>query len=1620
MKSENNYKICSLSRFSLKDEYLMQEKYIKAEVKEAFDKKRSYSFFPDINIITELQNDKSFEHVEEKLVNLKNQIFREISQDNISLFNKLVNDARLSRRIIYSIYFVHKALSELKNLSMYKRRFVLIKERPAKPTIYHISNETTIISHIGQGPIWQEIPSIYLGLKIFDVLNKEAKINQSKLYENFKMLLVVQERAIETGYNHIEVYPAEFSKALNELLDAVIAFSVQYKIDDVEEPVKKVEKFTEENRKKILKNLNARLKYNDSEFDYNKCVNAIKTLEKLSRRYKKNNNKDSLNEIIELLVSASGHDLHEIRNKANIVLERIFSLKEYDAPLATEFYNIQVNENFSFKIKLPFNKSGFVIRIYNNSKESLIFTESDINYKEYNLKYNVINNQYETELNFNNYGHYDYVVLNKKQKTKEWLRENKTSGRINVMPNIKGEIILEVFVDIFGHTKVYWGDKEGHPGLVYNENGEVIRLGQLSDLAKHLPDLKDKYNISSLYLLGVQKRGENKEDWAVGASSASPFSPVSLTEIEPAIGGEDQFKILVKQAHKYDIKVIVDCIPHLNRQSKELSDENVVFCYDSSGNLTARASTDGRYGTWNDGKLLNYRRFEVWEWMRKSIETLIEKYDIDGIRFDSAHAVPIMMKKNNYQFIYSKKRTDQEMVEGRIILNDQFDDHFVTTGYYDCACRDIIAIPFHNYLMLNIERCIKKNKKDFFINIAECFWGHERFLARSGIVPYNASLFKVCENILHGTTDVREIYHLYDNYYPSVLPYGTELLGILGNHDERRALNTFGHRGLRAAVALTSFLSNIIMDFEGNAEGEGWKVYLDNIYVNWNNFEYAAHRSLERFYSEIYNMHSNVVGNGYLVWTNNNMVAAAMKFTQDDAWLGIFNFSNSNQSVSIQFDNPVLPIDDNGFYQVIDPLYSEITNTYNYYPGKELKTSRINSTVTYTDRVKFLHFKKITNIKEYYDKFIKDSFFRVYSISDTSKFESYYAYQQFVSNITSYETLEKFLVESIMPIFEDKEWHYFELTIKRIFYYIFKNKILTGSEIKNYLTLMYKSKNVQISLLGNALIKHNKKGAIVFMSAEAEPFFKSGGLANVVYELPRELVKNNEEVIVITGFYKNTDSKSVNKIFSASKKYNLKYSGLNVKFKIYDQEYEVGVYQAIVDGIKYYLFDHHELFDGLYWGITTAEKLKRRIGFARACAELICTANLKPYFTITNDAYTGLFNGIVRSDHVYYNNPNFKNTTYLHIIHNGGWQYFDTYDRYEHGFDYFKLFNLPHWTIDNFLDPVNSDKLNCMASGIRFADRNITVSPTYARQIECQCDGLENILNNVIGISNSIDKDFNMIIKKRFKKSGFIENNYKKLTRIIESNKKLKSKVEKRYSQILYGLDAIKKITNKNQKIIVNRVLNKMLLQVDRGLEVDPDKIIFCMIHRITEQKGFQLLLDASEGIFKQLGFQAIIGGSVSAGDSSGEQIAHGLWLLSQYYPESVNVKFGFQDISIPLLSTDIFCMPSLNEPGGISQIEALATGCLVVARATGGLRDTIIPIKRKNKKLEGNGFLFSDFTAWSFYDALERAMKFYESNSEEEINKLKNKISHSLSHWEKPTSEYVKNLYDLKEIIYT
>jgi len=1612
------------------------ERAVRLEIARAFAESRAFTALPDVRLLDLLRAGIPAADLQPDLHRLQDRIIEQVAAGDQTEEQRLKDDGRLSARLINALTCLHQAIASTERPQLQTRRFVLMRESPGTlglqaATLEILSNDQAegkkpqtafepIIARVGKGPQWVEAPTIYLPLRVFDVILTDRQHGRSLLFAALVQLLLVEERAIETGYAHTEELSADEIASLSGLATAIVEAAPAPAIArEVAAPKPApVKPFTERNQLQILALLDSRDPSDGSLFDFASNMKAIDEIEKHARRYRKSGDRASLREIVRLAVAASGHDLHEVRNRANLILERLFSAKDFDAPLATNFAGIVTGERYAFSFPLTEGKHSHILRIFRGKPVDGLITDRDIEFADVEMTLDASRGVFVAEHQFTEIGSYDYLVYRRSGKSLQWINQRRCSGRINVMPDLAGEIVLEIFPDIHGHSRMYWRDGSGHPGLVYNENGEIIRLGRFSDVTAHLEDLKERYRITMIYMLGVQQRGKNREDWAPEATSPSPFAPMSLTMLEPSLGGETEFRELVERAHALDVRVIVDTIPHLNRHATEVPDDWRVRCYDENGQLVVRASTDGKFGSWNDGALMNYRKFEVWEWLTNSVVKLIKEFGIDGIRFDSAHSVPIMMKRNNFPFLYDKSRNVSDIVEGTIIVNDRENDQFITTGYYDSACREVIANPFQTYLVGAIHQAVRETGKSFFVYLAECYWGRERYLAKSGIVPYNSALFKICEQIIHGTTDVREIYHLYDSYYPQALPPGTELLGILGNHDERRALNTFGQRGLNAAVGLTSFMSHMIMDYEGSAEGEGWKVFLDNIYVNWNQFEYASHRSVERFYDQIYDFHRRSRGRGYLVWANNNLVAAALKFYGNGMTLGLFNFSNENQACSVQFDSTMLPIPDDGFYRVVDPLYSSVTNHYNYFTGRELRVSRLHTTVSYTDRVKLLSLEAVENPPQLYDEFMRDSFFRMCTVSEPDDFPSYFAFREIASHIGTFEEFAQFAEQTLIALFDEQNERFLELGLKRALFHIGRIGLKSGNELLKYIDRLRTSGNKRIAGLGASLHLHNERGPIIFVSAEADPFSKYGGLANVVYELPRELVALGESVYVITPLYRFGDDKATQKMQKAIRKYNVTYTGVNVRFMIQGTEYEVGVHYGVVDGVKYYLLDHHEFFDGLYWGYTSVEKLRRRIAFARACAEVMSRFDLHPSYTFTNDAYAGVFNAIVKLDPHYSGSLTFTRNSFIHLIHNGGWQYFDSYHRYENGFDLFELFNLPMWKVDDFSDPVHGEKLNCMSAGIRCADRVITVSPSYARQLTVASDGLEHLLTEVTGINNAIGRDFLSQMQRRFDDSGIVDTCYPRLIELLADDKPLKARIESRYAEILDGARACEKINDPRRRDMVTRVRNKLLMQIQEGLTVDPDRLVFSMIHRIVDQKGFQLLLDASEGVFRHLGYQGVIAGPVSHGDQKAEEIARGLSALGSYYPGTAAVHIGFHDVSISLLSSDVFLMPSQYEPGGISQLEAFACGCLVVARATGGLRDTVFPIHKASRSITGNGFLFTDYSPSAFFDAMERCARFFSDSSDELVEDVRNFAKMSVGYWDRSASRYIEEIYAMKEVI--
>jgi len=238
-------------------------------------------------------------------------------------------------------------------------------------------------------------------------------------------------------------------------------------------------------------------------------------------------------------------------------------------------------------------------------------------------------------------------------------------------------------------------------------------------------------------------------------------------------------------------------------------------------------------------------------------------------------------------------------------------------------------------------------------------------------------------------------------------------------------------------------------------------------------------------------------------------------------------------------------------------------------------------------------------------------------------------------------------------------------------------------------------------------------------------------------------------------------------------------------------------------------------------------------------------------------------------------------------------------------------------------------KLSFLKGGLVYADAITTVSPTYAREIQTEefgC-GLDGVLRErrgaLRGILNGIDAEI--------------------------WNPMSDPRIAERYSW----------------SSLEKKAANKLALQRRMNLPEDAAAPLLGAVCRFTHQKGVDLLAGAAEELVA-LGAQLCMLGR-------GErELEAALAALAARHPASVAVAIGFNEDLAHLIEAgaDLFLMPSRFEPCGLNQMYSQRYGTPPVARATGGLVDTIADGE--------TGFLFERAEAAALVAALKRALVVY------------------------------------------
>ncbi|MCW8996467.1 MAG: glycogen synthase GlgA [Psychromonas sp.] len=480
-------------------------------------------------------------------------------------------------------------------------------------------------------------------------------------------------------------------------------------------------------------------------------------------------------------------------------------------------------------------------------------------------------------------------------------------------------------------------------------------------------------------------------------------------------------------------------------------------------------------------------------------------------------------------------------------------------------------------------------------------------------------------------------------------------------------------------------------------------------------------------------------------------------------------------------------------------------------------------------------------------------------------------------------------------------------------------------------------------------MEHNKL-KILFVSSEVEGFSKTGGLADAAKSLPIELRNLGHEVKIITPFYR-----SINHREHAQHRLNLTLqtdqSRPDIPFKVKELMLE-GIPVLTIDNPHY--FDRLELYGEDHHAYQ--DNGERFAFFCLAALEACDAIDFTPDIIHCNDWHTGLIPFLLKTR--YQDSQRFSLTKTVMTTHNACYQGI---------FDKSQLNLIPE--ISACMDErvlENYNYINYLKMGLIYADKINTVSPNYASEVLTTI-GSHGMSDTFIARIH----DFEGIL------NGCDYHEWDPQTdTLIPAN---------------FSADDLK------GKAVCKKELQKKLALPEAEVP------IFGMVCRITEQKGFSILLPILERLLKHK-LQLIIVGS---GDPS---ITGQLSAIAKHYPE----KFKFVDSYDNKLShmveagVDFFVMPSIFEPCGLNQLYSFAYGTLPIVRAVGGLKDTVLDYDQDPDN--ANGFVFQDPNPNQLLNLMRRALLFY-IEQPEEMTRLKKQAMSSRFDWS-TSAKYYNRLY--------
>ena len=469
---------------------------------------------------------------------------------------------------------------------------------------------------------------------------------------------------------------------------------------------------------------------------------------------------------------------------------------------------------------------------------------------------------------------------------------------------------------------------------------------------------------------------------------------------------------------------------------------------------------------------------------------------------------------------------------------------------------------------------------------------------------------------------------------------------------------------------------------------------------------------------------------------------------------------------------------------------------------------------------------------------------------------------------------------------------------------------------------------------------------ILMVASEANPFYKTGGLADVIYALSKQFVKLGHNVSVCVPYYTKIGKQKLIKadmLFS----FNVKMNWRTIPCEVFTQDFE---------GIHYFFIKQDNYF-GRTSFYSYFDDGERFAFLSDAVTELIKKLPFRIDILHVHDWQPGMLPAIIKVKEN--DNPIFKNIKTVLTIHNPLFKgYFNPSSLFDlYGLPY-EIYEKGHVRFEN--------QVSTLKAAIHYCDKITTVSPTHAYELTTP-EGSKGLWyemtlrhDDFVGILNGMD---------------YGEFNPEK-------------------DKLIY-----QEFSEKNA--IDGKLANKEAFCKEHNL--DSCLPFFAVVSRLSDQKGLDLMFAMADFITNNGGIFAVLG----SGEKYAEDYFNN---LIKRNPKHTYVYIGYSDEIAHKLyaASDFFIMPSAFEPCGLGQMIAQRYGSLPVVRRTGGLKDSVEPFNVDlHNDIIADGFGFDNYNVIDAIGCCSKAMTLY-SDKVSLKNMIHNAMTRDNT-WEKSADKYIE-----------